>query len=155
MGSYIFVWKSQPIFSKGECAWPQGFGCNLISDCCSVMIHPCRVHCCVTCCYWVWVQSDDDLRPDAHRALRHCVIFESVFWLRNVGDTLSAICMILLLCGISRCFLYNPIYYFWSMHVHLFSTLGVVEHSQDRMPNKNAPVISWPLAMLIWVFVCL
>ena len=50
---------------------------NLHQDC---------VHWCITCCSWVWVQSDDDFLPDAHRAegcgrppLCHCGIFDPVF----------------------------------------------------------------------------
>ena len=33
----------------------------------------------------------------------------------------------------------------------LFSPLGLVEYSQDSMPNRNAPTISWPMA----VFTCI
>ena len=46
-------------------------------------LYPDRVHWCVTCCSWVWVQLDDDFRPDSHRAegcgrlpLCHCGIFD-------------------------------------------------------------------------------
>ena len=41
------------------------------------------------------------------------------------------------------------------MHVRLFYPLWVVEYSQDFMPKKNSPTISWPMAAFRWVFFCL
>ena len=86
VGAHLFVWKSQFLFAKGTCAWPQGFDCHVKSDCCFLMLYPDHVHWCVMCCYWVRVQSDDDFRPDEHRSegcgcplLCHCGVFDPVF----------------------------------------------------------------------------
>ena len=67
LGTYLFVLKSQSLFSKVYCTWPQGFDCYLRGDCCFLMLYPDRVHWCVTCFPWVWLQSNDDFYPDEHR----------------------------------------------------------------------------------------
>ena len=73
-----------------------------------------------------------------------------IFCVRNVGDTLSARCMQMLLCGNSCRFMYNPIPPFHRMRVFLFYHLGVVEYSHDHMPNKQATANSCPMDVLIW-----
>ena len=80
------MWESQSLLSKGKCAWPQGFCCYVRGDCCFLKIYPENVHWCVTCCYLVWVQSDDDFLSYAHRSegcgrplLCHCGVLDPVF----------------------------------------------------------------------------
>ena len=55
-------------------------------------------------------------------------------------------------CGV---FCKNIISPFWRMHVRFPPPFVVVDYSQDCMPKKNAPVVSWPMAMLRCVFVYL
>ena len=59
---------------------------HLWGDRCFLKLYPDHVHWYVTCCSWVWVQPDDDFRPDAHWTegcgclpLCHCGIFDPVF----------------------------------------------------------------------------
>ena len=68
MGAHLFVWESHSIFTKGKCAFPQWFCCHLRGGCCFLELYLDRVHWCVTCFSWVWVQSDDDFRPDVYRS---------------------------------------------------------------------------------------
>ena len=63
-----FFLESQSLFAKVKCTCPQLFGCHLRGECCFLNLYSDCVHWCVTCCSWVWVQLDDNFRPDVHRA---------------------------------------------------------------------------------------
>ena len=90
VGAHLSVWESQFLFANAKCAWPQGLSCHLRCDCCFLKLYPDRVHWCVICCSWVWVQSDDEFRPDVHGeegcgqpTLCHCGVLTrfSVCWM--------------------------------------------------------------------------
>ena len=158
MGCHIFVWESQSLFSKGKFAWPQWFGCHVRVG--FFKLYPDRVHWCVTCCSWVWVQSDVYFRPNTHRSegcgcslFWHCGVFNPVFLCTECQGDLIGHMEGPTAVGKFAAFSVKIVSPFWRMCVHFSSPLGVVKYSQDRMPKKNAPMISCLIAVFKCVFV--
>ena len=86
-------------------------------------------------------------------AVRHCVtvaFLTPFFCVQNVRDILSARWRVPLLCGKVRSVLCKNVYPLSEGYVFI-----LVKYSHDRMPKKNDPAISWPMAVFRCVFFCL
>ena len=86
VGDKFFLRETETFLSKGDCAWPQRFGCNLGLYSCLVVFLPHYVHRDVLCQTWVRIQSCDDIYLYLHQAevlpcnpLGHCGVIEPIF----------------------------------------------------------------------------
>ena len=122
-------------------------------------IYPDRVHWCVTCSFWLQVQSYDDVHPDVHweegcghLPLCHYDVFNPVFLCAECRGYFIVHMEGPTVVGKFAAFSVKRIPPYWRMCVRLFSSLRVIEYSHDLMLKKNVSAISWLIAVFRCIF---